>query len=308
MKKKNFRHQVNGGAVALFAASALPFSGQVVAQDELIEEVIVTGSRISRDSNLTGALPVQSVNAEDIRRSGEFSIADVVNDIPALLTSVTAEQSIDNGIDGQNTLNLRGLGANRTLVLVDGRRHVGGLQGSSAVDVGSIPMPLIERVEVLSGGASAVYGADAVSGVVNFILKDDFEGIEVNANYGLSDRGDGEQSALSVVFGENFDNGRGNVTVALDIRNDDGLTMGERSNYSIGSASNWVNPDLRFQQGEIGSATPNFAQYYNYANTGLTNFGLTNSYCGRFYLGLHKPVWFCSILIRSRIYFDKQGS
>ena len=170
MKKKNFRHQVNGGAVALFAASALPFSGQVVAQDELIEEVIVTGSRISRDSNLTGALPVQSVNAEDIRRSGEFSIADVVNDIPALLTSVTAEQSIDNGIDGQNTLNLRGLGANRTLVLVDGRRHVGGLQGSSAVDVGSIPMPLIERVEVLSGGASAVYGADAVSGVVNFFL------------------------------------------------------------------------------------------------------------------------------------------
>ena len=161
------------------------------------------------------------------------------------------------------------------MVLVDGRRHVGGVQGSSAVDVGSIPMPLIERVEVLSGGASAVYGADAVTGVVNFILKDDFEGIEVDANYGLSDRGDGEQSSLSVVFGENFDNGRGNVTVAVDIRNDDGLTMGERSNYSIGSAGNWVNPDLRFQQGEIGSATPNFAQYYNYANTGLTNFGLT---------------------------------
>ena len=275
MKKKNIRHQLNGGAVALFAASALPFSGQVVAQDELIEEVIVTGSRISRDSNLTGALPVQSVDADDIRRSGEFSIADVVNDIPALLTSVTAEQSIDNGVDGQNTLNLRGLGINRTLVLVDGRRHVGGVQGSSAVDVGSIPMPLIERVEVLSGGASAVYGADAVTGVVNFILKDDFEGIEVDANYGLSDRGDGEQSSLSVVFGENFDNGRGNVTVAVDIRNDDGLTMGERSNYSIGSAGNWVNPDLRFQQGEIGSATPNFAQYYNYANTGLTNFGLT---------------------------------
>ena len=138
MKKKNIRHQLNGGAVALFAASALPFSGQVVAQDELIEEVIVTGSRISRDSNLTGALPVQSVDAEDIRRSGEFSIADVVNDIPALLTSVTAEQSIDNGVDGQNTLNLRGLGINRTLVLVDGRRHVGGVQGSSAVDVLSL--------------------------------------------------------------------------------------------------------------------------------------------------------------------------
>ena len=230
MKTKQLRHQVNGGAVALLAASTLPFSGQILAQEDSIEEVIVTGSRISRDSNLTGALPVQSVNADDIRMSGEFSITDVVNDIPALLTSVTSEQSIDNGIDGQNTLNLRGLGAARTLVLVDGRRHVGGLQGTSSVDVGSIPMPLVERVEVLSGGASAVYGADAVTGVVNFILKDDFEGIEVNANYGLSGDGDSEQSALSVVFGENFDNGRGNVTVSVDIRNDDGLTMGERSN------------------------------------------------------------------------------
>lgn len=275
MKTKNLRRQVNSGFVALLAASTLPFGGQVVAQDELITEVIVTGSRISRDSNLTGALPVHSINANDIRMSGEFSIADVINDIPSLLTSVTAEQSIDNGIDGQNTLNLRGLGAARTLVLVDGRRHVGGLQGSSSVDVGSIPMPLVERVEVLTGGASAVYGADAVTGVVNFILKDDFEGIEIDANYRLSDRGDADQKSLSVVWGKNFDNGRGNVTVAVDIRTDDGLTMGERSNgHSIGSGNDWVNPDLRFQQGEIGSATPNFAQYYNYANTGLNNFGL----------------------------------
>ena len=111
MKTKNLYHQVNSGVVALLAASMLPFGGQVVAQDELIEEVIVTGSRISRDSNLTGALPVHSINANDIRMSGEFSITDIVNDIPSLLTSVTADQSIDNGVDGQNTLNLRGLGA-----------------------------------------------------------------------------------------------------------------------------------------------------------------------------------------------------
>ena len=278
MKTKNLRHQVHGGAVALLAASTLPFSAQIVAQDGLIEQVIVTGSRISRDSNLTGALPVQSLNADDIRMSGEFSISDVVNDIPALMTSITSEQSIDAPAgfdDGANVLNLRGLGSARTLVLVDGRRHVGGLQGSSSVDIGSIPMPLVERVEVLTGGASAVYGADAVTGVVNFILKDDFEGIEVDANYGLSGDGDGEQSSLSVVFGENFDNGRGNVTVAVDIRNDDGLRMGERSNGGlIGSARDWVNPDRRFQQGEIGAGTPNFAQYYNYFNTGLTDFGL----------------------------------
>lgn len=279
MKINKLRRHMHGGAAALLAASTIPLSGQVAAQDEeLIEEVIVTGSRISRDANLTGALPVQSVNAEDIRMSGEFSLSDVVNDIPALLNSVTGEQSIDAAADfsdGANILNLRGLGANRTLVLVDGRRHVGGLQGASAVDIGSIPMPLVERVEVLTGGASAVYGADAVTGVVNFILKDDYEGLEIDANYGLSEYGDGEQKALSAVFGRNFDNGRGNITVAVDVRQDDGLQVTDRSNGALaGSARDWVNPDLRFQQGDIGSGTPNLAAYYNFANTGLNNFGL----------------------------------
>lgn len=281
MNTKNHRHQLNRVVTALLAAGALPFSGQLIAQDVIeevvIEEVIVTGTRIARDTNLTGALPVQSINAEDIRRSGEFSITDVINDIPALLNSVSSEQSIDTGgaADGGNILNLRGLGSARTLILVDGRRHVGGLQGSSAVDVGSIPMPLIERIEVLTGGASAVYGADAVTGVVNFIMKNDFEGLEINANYGLSEYGDGEQTSVSVVWGRNFDDNRGNVAVSLDLRKDDGLVVTDRADGKvIGSAASTVNPALRFQQGDIGAGTPNFERYYNFANTGLTNFGL----------------------------------
>ena len=146
MKTKTLRHHINGSAVLLLAASTLPLSGFVVAQsDDLIEEVIVTGSRISRDANLTGASPVQSVTADDIRSSGEFSLTDVVNDIPSLLQSVSSEQSIDAAgfADGANVLNLRGLGAERTLVLVDGRRHVGGVQGSASVDIGSIPQGLV---------------------------------------------------------------------------------------------------------------------------------------------------------------------
>jgi len=133
MKTKTLRHHINRSAVALLAATTLPLSSFVVAQSgDQIEEVIVTGSRIARDSNLTGALPIQSVSAADIRASGEFSLSDVINDIPALLSSVTSEQSIDSGFStGANVLNLRGLGAERTLVLVDGRRHVGGLQGAS---------------------------------------------------------------------------------------------------------------------------------------------------------------------------------
>ena len=249
-------------AIAAFVAAAmLPFSGQSIAQEGVLEEVVVTGSRIARDANLTGALPVQSMDADDITTSGEFSLADVVNDVPALLSSITAEQSVDRaGRHGSNRLNLRGLGQNRTLVLVDGRRHVGGLQGSSAVDIGSIPQALVERVEVLTGGASAIYGADAVTGVVNFILRDDFEGLEVQAQTGMSEFGDAGQTAVSVVFGENFNNGRSNITFSAEVRQDQGLKVHERTDgLAAGSASDWVNPALRFQKGDIGSATPNFS-------------------------------------------------
>jgi len=251
---------------------------QEAAQPQL-EEIVVTGSRITRDPNLAGALPVQSLNSDDIQLSGEFSITDVVNDVPALLSSVTAEGSQDNGAnfeDGAQVLNLRGLGSARTLTLVNGRRHVGGVQGSAAVDVGSIPMKLVERVEVLTGGASAIYGADAVTGVVNFIMKDDYEGFGVDVTYGVSSEGDGQQVAVTGVWGTNFANDRGNIAVALDWRTDEGLAVRDREGGEfIGSARDWVNPDLRFQIGDINdTATPNFAQYYNFFNTGLINYGL----------------------------------
>ena len=257
--------------------------GEVAAQEldsEIdtyeLEELVVVGSRLAREAHLTGVSPVQSIDAVDLEMSGDFSLADTVNDIPALLTSITAEQSIDRaGRYGSNRLNLRGLGQSRTLVLVDGRRHVGGLQGSSAVDIGSIPQALVERVEVLTGGASAIYGADAVSGVVNFVLRDDFHGLEVNAQQGLSEYGDAGQTALSIVFGRNFNDGRSNITITAEARQDQGLQAYERSNgLAIGSASDWTNPALRFQKGDIGSATPNFARYYNYDNTELYHYGL----------------------------------
>ncbi len=251
-------------------------TGSALAQEEQLEEITVTGSRIARDPNLSGALPVQSVGEQEIQMSGEFSIADVVNDVPALLSSTTSESSIDSGFaDGANVLNLRGLGANRTLVLVDGRRHVGGVGGSSSVDIGSIPMRLVDRVEVLTGGASAIYGADAVTGVVNFIMKDDFEGFNIDASYGVSSEGDGQQTSLTATWGTNFADDRGNIAISVDYRTDSGLTMGDRPNARYGSGGDWVNPALRFQQGEITPGdTPNFAQYYNYNNTGLIHYGL----------------------------------
>lgn len=246
--------------------------------DEILDEIVVTGSRIARDPNLVGALPVQSVNAEEIQLSGDFEISDIVNDIPALATSTTTQDpSGDQGDTflGANVLSLRGLGSVRTLVLVNGRRHVGGVQGTSSVDVGSIPLKLVERVDVLTGGASAIYGADAVTGVVNFIMKDDYEGFGVDVSHGVSAKGDSRQTAITVTWGTNFANDRGNIAISVDYRHDDGLKNGDRPGEIYATGGRAANPARRFQIGDIDTTTtPNFAQFYDFDNTGLFDFGL----------------------------------
>ncbi|MEL6370350.1 MAG: TonB-dependent receptor [Pseudomonadota bacterium] len=219
------------GASSMAMAVAAPGA---MAQDDATDggdEIVVTGSRIARDPNLTEPLPVQSIDSEALRLSGEQDITEVINDIPALLTTTTAQGSIDGifaGAVGGATLNLRGLGAERTLTLVNGRRHVGGVAGSAIVDINSIPSALIERVDVLTGGASQVYGADAVTGVVNFILKEDFEGLEVNLNGGISGEGDGERYGISAVAGKNFLDDRLNITVAFDYNKREEILFGDR--------------------------------------------------------------------------------
>ena len=245
------------------------------------ETVIITGSRIQRDPNLGAPVPVQSIDAEAIISSGEFSLVDVVNDIPALVNSTSSEQSIDSGTFalGTNVLDLRGLGSVRTLTLIDGRRSVSGVEGSAAVDISSIPAALVDRVEVLTGGASAVYGADAVTGVVNFILKDDFEGLEVSGFLGANEDLNGEQYSIDFLAGQNFDNDRGNFTMAISAARDSGLT-GKEGRLPLGgpasSGGEWANPALRFQNGEITpDGTPALARYYNFANTGLFRYGLS---------------------------------
>ena len=272
-----FKYSTLALAVVYSLTANSQASAQELNEEKVVEKIQVTGSRISRDPNLAAPSPIQSISAEDIQASGEFSITDVINDIPALFSSTTAESSIDSAFaDGANILNLRGLGSARTLTIVNGRRHVGGVGGSAAVDVGSIPMALIESVDVLTGGASAVYGADAVTGVVNFQLRQDFEGFELDLQTGRSGENDAEQYSVSAVWGSNFDNDRGNFAVAVEYQEDKGLRVYERDDGLIrGSARDWTNPALRFQQGDLGTDTPNFSQYYNFANTGLFPFGLS---------------------------------
>lgn len=272
----NANTRPRSGLCALLCVSVLSgfcLNTSAFAEEGVIEEVIVTGSRIARDPNLGAAGPVQSLSAEDIRLSGETEVVDVLREMPALLTSISSDGSTDSVFAesitsvGENTLQLRGMGTERTLVLVNGRRHVSGIEGSQAVDVGTIPPALIERVEVLTGGASAVYGADAVTGVVNFILKDDFEGMDLNLSQGISGDGDGETTNLSALFGANFADGRGNITVGFDYLKKNDLKFDDRGwSKNNGVADDLPNPALRFQTGDISTSTPNFEEFYSFDN------------------------------------------
>lgn len=223
----------------MVALSGLPVLGysQAPPADQretaaTVEEIMVTGTRIRRPSGADAPVPVTVIGVEDIQLSGRPNVADVVRELPALgqgtnLSGVTANDA--GGVQGLNLLDLRRLGVERTLVLVDGRRHVGSQAGNTAVDISTIPTALVERIEVMTGGASAVYGADAVSGVVNFILKDRFEGFQFDAQSGLSYKGDAFEHHYSLTTGTNFQEGRGNVTFSASYTKLDPLRATRRS-------------------------------------------------------------------------------
>ncbi|TAD74965.1 MAG: TonB-dependent receptor [Sphingomonadales bacterium] len=270
-------------AAALLVAGLVPASAS--AQDSVADEdaaaeeqqtqIVVTGSRIARDPNATAPLPISTLNAEDFQNFGGTDVTAALRQIPALIASGTVADSIERGGGGvgQATLNLRQLGSNRTLVVVDGWRHVSGVAGSQTVDVSTIPNALIERVEVLTGGASAVYGADAVTGVVNYVLKRDFEGVQLNGQMGLSSKGDGRSYRLEGVIGKNFAEGRGNVTLAAGYTEDEEILFGARTftrdNGRGNNSTTYANPARRFQRGDINAATtPNFANRFRLGGPG----------------------------------------
>lgn len=270
------------GAIALCIGSMIA-SPLLLAQEDALEEVVITGSRLQR-SNMNAAQPVSTISAQDLNNSPSVDVAEVLNDNPTLLSSVTSNNSLDsepNNVGsadnvGGSALNLRGLGYNRTLTLVNGRRHVAGIEGTSSVDVSTIPSALIERVEVLTGGASAVYGADAVTGVVNFVLKENFEGAEANFRTGLSAEGDAETNSASFLFGQNFADNKGNVVLGVQYDYSAGLREGARDHTANNALWNDdVNPALRFQKGDIDPATmPNLARFFSFENTGRYPYGL----------------------------------
>lgn len=206
-----------------------------VVQEETIERVTITGSRIARIGDVSPT-PITVLDAKTILDTGAINISDVLRELPALLSSTTSQTSSFGGT-GSSTLNLRGLGENRTLVLVDGKRHVAGEPGTSAVDINTIPMNFIERVEVITGGASAIYGADAVTGVVNFILKRNIDGFSVRSQISNAADNSFSRKILSVTGGTEFDNGKGSIALALEYAGQNQLQAKERK---VTSNSYWI--------------------------------------------------------------------
>lgn len=194
------------------ADPAAQATGSAAQGDEPAGDIVVTGSRISSPS-ATAASPLQSISADLIRQSGAVNVQDVLLQNPTFgapgisrTNSSFATQSA-----GVATVNLRNLGEDRTLVLVNGRRFVSGVPGSSAVDLNVIPAQFLERTDILTGGASAVYGSDAVAGVVNFVYKTKFDGLNIDAQQGISQYGDGADRQINLLAGKNFADGRGNI-------------------------------------------------------------------------------------------------
>ncbi len=220
----NLKYAAAPLALGLALISTPSFAQEEAPAEEAAEAIVVTGSRIA-NPNLELSSPVSVVGAEEFAVQQVFSVEDVLRDIPGSAPSVGSQ--VGNGGNGGANINLRGLGSNRNLVLVDGNRVVPATLGG-VVDTNIIPIALLERVDVFTGGASTVYGADAITGVVNFVTKSDFAGIDLNLGFGMTERGDAPQFRSDITIGGNFDDGRGNAVLSVGYTEIDELFMGAR--------------------------------------------------------------------------------
>jgi len=257
------RHAVSL-ALGLTAATTTSFVfAQNAPTDEALDEVVVTGSRIARP-NLESAVPVTTVSASELYETGSTSVGDLLNDLPALRSTFSQSNSSRFlGTTGLNLLDLRGLGTQRTLVLVNGRRHVGSdiLGNAVSPDTNTFPTDLIERIDVVTGGNSAVYGSDAIAGVVNFILKKDFEGLQFRGQGGeTTSEHDAGNYYASVLAGTNFMDDRGNIAFNLEYAKQDPFFASDREN--LRRQGNFVITDADAPDAENGSDGVPDRRYY----------------------------------------------
>lgn len=288
MKTQTVRERLLASTMIAGAALAAVAATPAVAQEgpTAVQEIVITGSRIPQ-ANLETTSPVTQVTGEDIDIAGVTRVEDLVNQLPQAFAAQNS--TVANGASGTATVSLRNLGPDRTLVLMDGRRMPYGSPNDPAADLNQIPGQLVERVEVLTGGASAVYGSDALAGVVNFIMRRDFQGVQLDAQYGFYQHNndydgtgnvrqeiarraltnpaqfqlpddnviDGYSREATLIVGVGTDDGRGNITAYASYRSNDPVLQGQRdySACAIGAPNAGSGPDT-FSCGGSGTANP----------------------------------------------------
>lgn len=228
--------------------SSITFAQENEKAEEAVEKIQVTGSRIAR-TDLVATSPITVFDEEALEISGVNDIQSFINELPSVGVpgSTDTNSNFSTVATGVNNVNLRNLGSTRTLILVNGRRHVGGLAGSPVVDVSMIPIDMVKRVEVVTGGASAVYGSEAMAGVINFIMKDDFEGLNFNLRYGDSVEGGGKERDFSFLAGGNFDDGKGNAVVYGGISDSGQISATDRDISAADAVNSSFGPKGNFR-------------------------------------------------------------
>ena len=226
-------------ASSLLCGAVLAGPSLVLAQtadNATVEEVVVTGSRIKRDT-FSAPSPIATVSNETITDSGNVILGDVLMDLPMVNANSNAQNTSSTLFNaGQARIDLRGLGASRTLVLVDGRRHVFSDAASPAVDLNMIPSLMVERVDVVPGAGSAVYGSEAIAGVVNLIMVKKYDGLKLDVQTGISQEGDGEEYRVGALYGHKFLDDRLNVVVGAELARQEGVMQADRD---------WAIPGIR---------------------------------------------------------------
>lgn len=233
------------GATALAAVAITNVQAQE-AESSTLSEVVVTGSRITRDG-YEAPTPVSVLGADELNALNAVNVADAVNTLPAFSGSASPRSSNGNlstGATGVSQLNLRGMGTNRTLVLLDGHRYINAAltSGNSAPDINSFPNALIERVDVVTGGASAAYGSDALSGVVNFVIDHDFTGFKGEVQTGMTKYNDDKSLSTQLTYGTPFAGGRGHLLVSGEYTRSDGIDGTEGRPWAKYPAAVMLNP------------------------------------------------------------------
>jgi outer membrane receptor protein involved in Fe transport len=258
------------------------------ASDEAapVDQIVVTGTRVVRDG-FQSPTPLTVMTRDDIQnQSPTNNLADLVNQMPALAGSARPSNSrlaISSGLAGINTMNLRNLGEVRTLVLLDGRRSVGSTI-TGLVDINTFPQALVKSVEIVTGGASAAYGSDAVAGVVNYVLDKKYEGFKFDADTGITDKGDGFNYSFNAAIGKSFAGGRGHILLSGEYAHKDGIfevdrdwnqlgyrtvtnpnytaTNGQPANLVVKGAGTWNSTPGGIIQSQVGGATTLRGTYF----------------------------------------------